>query len=198
VPLDALTARHAPGRLDGKIVGSCRQVEQEAAMKKLIETAVFLMALAFFSGNALATDDIFNTGQATLTEGSNTIIVDNNVKFINYVLNDVVRVTLDYNTTTNCPVAITGVTLRSKPFTPKGVVGNINNVTGLPALGTPATSGSVSFDLQFTALKKAGKSKNFGMAHLNLALNADENCDGSVDAPVNVGVQVSASTADHP
>src|SRR5436190_1999469 len=164
-------------------------------MKKLIKAAMFIAALCLPAA-ALATDDVFNTGQASLTEGSNVITIDNDVKYINYVANDVLHVALEYSAT--CNVAVTGITLRSKPFTPKGVAGNINNLVGIPALGTAALSGSVSFDLQFTALKKAGKSKSFGMAHLSLALNADENCDTVTDAPVSVGVQVSASTADHP
>jgi hypothetical protein len=163
-------------------------------MKKLIETAVFLMALAIFSGNALATDDIFNNqvDSTSVTVGSNTITIENNVKYVNYVLNDVLHVELDYTAT--CNVVVTGVQLRSKAFTPKNVAGNISNI--VPSV--VGATGSVTFDLQFTALKKAGKAKNFGMAHLDLLLSADSNCDLSTDTPVTVGAQVSASTAIHP
>src|ERR1051325_11151419 len=132
--------------------------------EEFFETFVILTALAILSGNVLATDDIFNNNvdETSVTSGSNTITIENNVKYVNYVLNDVLHVTLDYTAT--CNVVVTDVQLRSKAFTPKNVAGNIANKVFSPVGG----SGSVSFDLQFTALKKAGKSKNFGMAHLNL------------------------------
>jgi hypothetical protein len=194
VPPDALTARHTPCRLDGNIAGSSRQVEKGANMKKLLKTVVFLMALAIFSGNALATDDIFNNtvGQSSVTVGLNTITIENNVKYVNYILNDVLHVELDYTAT--CNVVVTGVQLRSKAFTPKNVAGNISNV--VPSV--VGATGSVTFDLQFTALKKAGKAKNFGMAHLDLLLSVDDGCTGSPDTSATIGAQVSASTAIHP
>jgi len=163
-------------------------------MKKFLETVIFLTALAILSGNALATDDIFNNNvsQASVTVGSNVITIDNNIKYVNYVLNDVLHVTLDYTAT--CNVVVTGVQLRSKAFTPKNVAGNISNV--VPSV--VGATGSVTFDLQFTALKKAGKAKNFGMAHLDVLLSADADCNTVTETPVTVGAQISASTATHP
>jgi hypothetical protein len=163
-------------------------------MKKLLETTVLLIAMSLSAGAALAVDDVFHSpGQTTLTVGSNTITIENNVKYINYVEDDILHVTLDYTST--CNVVINNITPRKKAFTPKGVNGTAPSAVVISVV--PAASGSITFDLQFTDLKKAGQ-KKFGMAHLNLSLNADGNCDGSTETPVNVGVQVSASTADHP
>ena len=76
----------------------------------------------------------------------------------------------------------------------------VSGVTGTPGVGT---TGSVTFDIQFTSLKHAGK-KHFGVAHLNLVLGVDEDCNlttgdaNGVDGSTTIGVQISGSTASHP
>ena len=153
--------------------------------------ALFGPSLLLSAGAALADDT---------TVGSNTITVQNNLKFVNQTAGTPIHVVLDYTAT--CNVVFSGVTLRvPNGFTPKGVSGSIANVTG-PA--GPGTSGEVTFDLTFDTLKQAGKAKSFGMAHLSLALGADEDCNpatgdaNGVDGSVTIPLQVSASTASHP
>lgn len=162
-------------------------------MKKLLETTILLIVFSLPAGAAFASDDIFQTGETTVTKGSNAITIDNNVKYINYVEDDTLHVTLHYTAT--CDVLITGLTARKKEFTPKGVTGTVPTNVNFPLI--TGASGDITFDLQFTSLKHAGQ-KSFGMAHLSLALSADADCNTITDTPVNVGVQVSASTADHP
>jgi hypothetical protein len=163
-------------------------------MKKFLKTGIFVGALAMLAGAAFAADDVFHTGETTVTKGSNVITIDNNVKYINYVEDDTLHVTLHFTAT--CNVLVTGLTAGHKEFTPKGVAGTGPTNVAFPLVA--GASGDVTFDLQFTDLKKAGKAKHFGMAHLNLALSADSDCNTVTETPVNVGVQVSVSTADHP
>ncbi|MBI4587383.1 MAG: hypothetical protein HY725_00975 [Candidatus Rokubacteria bacterium] len=158
---------------------------------------VLVICLLLPSGPVLAAATEFSRGQTTVTVGSNTLTADNNVKYVNYTVGEVLTVTLNYSAT--CDIEFSGLTQRSpKPYTPRGVAGVVSNVTGTPPAGSPATSGSVTFDIQFTSLKKAGKSKQFGVAHLKLVLGVDDDCDGSIDDTVNIGVQLSVSTASHP
>lgn len=163
-----------------------------------VSIAILVICMLVPSGVVFATDDEFARGQTTVTAGLNTITVDNNVKYVNYVLGDTIPVTLNYSST--CNVALSGVTLRMpNSFTPRGVAGLISNVGGTPGLGVPALgAGTATFDIQFTALKKAGHSKQFGVAHLDLVFGVDDTCSGTIDGTTTVGVQISVSTASHP
>jgi len=144
----------------------------------------------------------FARGQTIVVVGANTITADNNVKFVNYTAGVTIPVTLNYSAT--CNILFGGLTLRlPQSFTPpKGVSGTIGSVNGTPQ-GTAGASGSVTFDIVFTSLKNAGK-KDFGVAHLNLVLGVDSDCNpatgdtAGIDESVTIGVQISASTAAHP
>ena len=155
------------------------------------------IAVALLGASVLLSAGVAMAGETT--SGSNSITVDNNIKFVNQVAGTPIHVVLDYTAT--CNVVFSGVTVRAPAgFTPKGVSGSIANVV-VPA--TPGTSGEVTFDLTFDTLKQAGKAKSFGVAHLSLAFGVDEDCDpttgdaNGIDGSVTVPLQVSASTASH-
>jgi hypothetical protein len=170
-------------------------------MNKWILGVMLLSCVLLSSGPAFAQATEFTRGETTVVVDLNTITAENNVKFVNYTLGETIIVTLNYSAT--CNIVFSGLTLRQpRPFTPaKRTDGSIANVTGAPT--TPGTSGSVTFDITFTALKSAGK-KAFAVAHLNLVLGVDSDCDpatgddNGVDESVTIGVQVSVSTASHP
>ena len=170
-------------------------------MSKWTPGATLLSCVLLSSGAALAqTTEEFARGQTTVVVGANTITADNNVKFVNYIADETIPVTLSYSAT--CNIVFGGLTLRlPQPFTPPNVSGTISGVSGTP-LGTVGTSGSVTFDIVFTSLKTAGK-KDFGVAHLNLVLGVDSDCvpatgdAAGIDESVTIGVQISASTASH-
>ena len=160
--------------------------------------AVFVVSVALTclflpAGIASAVDDLFKTGSSTTLVGNNNITVTNNFKYVNYVKGDTLNVTLTY--AGDCGVSFVSLGSRvPKPFTPSGVTGVVNNVNG-------TTPGVVTFDVTFNTLKKAGKSKEFGVAHIDLNLAVDDDCfdlDPTEDVPLKVGVQVSASPASHP
>jgi hypothetical protein len=149
---------------------------------------------------ALLSCALFSAGPAL---AQNDITIDGNLQYTKYTAGDTLHVTIPYTGT--CNIVFSGLSLRvPNGFTPKGVTGSIANVTGTPASGAAGTSGSVSFDLTFSALKHAGKAKDFGMAHLSLALGVDEDCNPAtgdvdgVDGSVTLPIQVSVSTASHP
>jgi len=168
----------------------------------LVIAAVTLLSCVFLSsGPALAQTTEFARGQTIVVVGTNTITADNNVKFVNYTADETIPVTLNYSAT--CNILFGGLTLRlPQSFTPPNVSGTISGVSGTP-LGTVGTSGSVAFDIVFTSLKKAGK-KDFGVAHLNLVLGVDSDCNpatgdtAGIDESITIGVQISASTVSHP
>jgi hypothetical protein len=167
--------------------------------------------LMLFAGVASAAD-LFKTGESMVTEAENDISVTNNFKYVNYLYTaptggETLHVSLNFNG--SCldvnpliypPVPYAGgvdfVSLGSRVpngFTPKGVTGVISNVDGTTTLGT------VTFDLTFDTLKQAGKRKKFGVAHIDLNLAVDDDCDVATDpVPTKVGIQVSASTAARP
>ena len=173
-------------------------------MSNWMPGVTLLSCVLLSSGPALAqtTTTEFSRGQTTVVVGANTITADNNVKFVDYTADETITVTLNYLAT--CNILFGGLTLRlPQSFTPpKGVSGTISGVNGTPQ-GTAGTSGSVTFDITFASLKNAGK-KDFGVAHLNLVLGVDSDCnpatgDGAgIDESVTIGVQISASTASHP
>lgn len=162
-------------------------------MKTLVAVWAFLICLFLSTGLASAVDDLFNTGSTTVTVGNNDITVTNNFKYVNYVEGNTLHVILTYSG--DCGVSFISLGSRvPKGFTPKGVTGLVDDVDG-------GTLGTVTFDVTFDALKKAGKSKKFGVAHIDLNLAVDDDCtdgDTTEDVPLKVGVQVSASTASHP
>lgn len=168
-------------------------------MGKLPAALVVGTCALLAAGPAVATTE-FSRGETTITRGVNTITVDNNVKYVNYTADETLIVTLEYSS--GCAVggiAFSGLNLRMpKSFSPRGVGGSLNNVVSDPAAPTVAATGQVTFELTFDTLKRAGRAKQFGMAHLDLVLGVDEDCDGDVDGSVKVGVQVSVSTAPHP
>ena len=158
-------------------------------MKKLIVLcAAAAVALAASSVNAA---DLFKVGQTTITTEDYTLTVDNNFKFVNYMPGEVLSITLNYSYVSANTITVDALTQRApQPFTPKGTKGTFA-VTG-------GTDGSVTFDIAFTDLKKAGK-KQAGVAHLDLVfdLGVDSDLDGNNDT-FKVGVQVSVSTARRP
>ncbi len=161
---------------------------EEETVKTLTTVAALLSCVLFSAGPALA---------------DNTITIDGNLKYTNYTVGNALNVTIPYTAT--CNIVFSGLSLRvPNGFTPKGVTGSIASVTGTPASGAAGTSGSVSFDLTFTTLKHAGNAKDFGMAHLNLLLGVDEDCDpetgdvDGVDGSATIPIQISVSTASHP
>jgi hypothetical protein len=171
-------------------------------MKRLTLVVTLLLGcLLLASGPVLAATE-FNRQQTTVTVGSNTITADNLVQYVSYTVADTIPVTLSYSAP--CNIVFSGLTLRQpNPFTPpKSVTGSISNVSGTPT--SAGITGSVTFDIQFSSLKQAGHSKQFGMAHLNLVLGVDEDCNpatgdaNGVDGSVTIPVEVSASTASHP
>lgn len=170
-------------------------------MSKWTFVVTVLSCLLLSSEPALAQRTEFSRGVTTVTVDQNTITAENNVKFVNYTVGETITVTLNYSAT--CNIVFGGLVLRQpRPFTPaKRTDGTIANVTGTPT--APGPSGSVTFDITFTALKNAGK-KDFAVAHLNLVLGVDSDCDpatgddNGIDESVTIGVQISASTAAHP
>jgi len=171
-------------------------------MSKWTPGVTLLSCVLLSSGPALAQTTEFARGQTTVVVGANTITADNNVKFVNYTARETIPVTLNYSAT--CNILFGGLPLRlPQSFTPaNGVSGSVSGVTGTPQ-GAASTSGSVTFDIVFTSLKTAGK-KDFGVAHLNLVIGVDSDCDpatgdgAGIDESVTIGVQISASTASHP
>jgi hypothetical protein len=165
--------------------------------------------LLFSAGSASAAD-LFKTGRTVASK--NDITVTNNFKYVNYLYTpetggETLHVTLTFRG--NCPVVnpliypplpntggVDFVSLGSRVpngFTPKGVTGLVSNVDGT------TTPGTVTFDVTFDTLKDAGSAKQFGMAHIDLNLAVDDDCNVNTDAmPMKVGVQVSASTAGTP
>ena len=166
----------------------------------LVIAAVTLLGCVFLSSGPVLAQTEFARGQTTVVVGANTITAEDNVKFVDYA-GETIPVTLDYSAT--CNILFGGLTLRlPQSFTPPNVSGTISGVSGTP-LGTVGTSGSVAFDIVFTSLKKAGK-KDFGVAHLNLVLGVDSDCNpatgdtAGIDESITIGVQISASTVSHP
>jgi len=162
-------------------------------MKALVGLWALLACFFLSTGLAAAVDDLFKTGSTTVTVGNNDITVTNNFKYVNF-LGPTLNVTLTF--AGECGVSFVSLGPRvPKGFTPRGVTGTVANVDGT------TTPGTVTFDLTFNTLKTAGRSKMFGMAHIDLNLAVDDDCtdtDTTEDVPLKVGVQVSASTASHP
>ena len=173
-------------------------------MSKWTPGVTLLSCVLLSSGPALAqtTTTEFSRGQTTVVVGANTITADNNVKFVNYTADETIPVTLSFSAT--CNILFGGLTLRlPQSFTPPNdVSGTISSVSGTPPR-TVGTSGSVTFDIVFAFLKHAGQ-KDFGVAHLNLVIGVDSDCDATtgdaagIDESATIGVQISASTASHP
>lgn len=141
--------------------------------------------------------------QTTVELDENAVTVERAVRYVEYAAGDTLSITLNFEGT--CNVVFGDLALRGpNPFTPRAVSGTLANVAGAPEAGAPATSGSVTFDLTFDTLKKAGKAKQFGLAHMTLVLGVDEDCDPStgdddgVDGTLSLPVKVFVSTATHP
>jgi hypothetical protein len=171
-------------------------------MNKWMTGVISFCFVLLSSGPAQAQALEFSRGQTTVVVDLNTITADNNVKFVNYTEGEVLTVTLNYTAT--CNIVFSGLTLRQpQPFTPANgkVNGTFTLVSGTPV--TPGTSGSVTFTIAFSPLKPAGP-KSFGVAHLNLILGVDSDCDpttgdaNGIDESVTIGVQISVSSASHP
>jgi hypothetical protein len=165
---------------------------------------MLLSCVLLSSGQALAQATEFSRGQTTVVVDLNTITAENNVKFVNYTEGETLNITLNYSAT--CNIVFSGLTLRApRPFTPaKGKTGGTGTlISGTPLPGAPATSGSVTGDIAFSPLKPAGP-KSFVVAHLNLVLGVDSDCDPTtgdadgIDESVTIGVQIKVSTASHP
>ena len=156
-----------------------------------------LLGLVLGAGPALATTEVRRV-ETTVELDENTVTVERAVRFVEYTAGETLSITLEYSGT--CNVAFGDLALRGpNPFTPRVVTGTLASVTGAPA----GTSGSVTFDLTFDTLKKAGK-KEFGVAHMTLTLGIDEDCDPAtgdadgVDGTLSLPVKVFVSTAQHP
>jgi hypothetical protein len=172
----------------------------------IVATAAGLL----LSAGAASAADLFKKSRTTVYQ--NDITLTNNVKYVNYVYTpetggETLHVTLAFSG--SCPVVnpqifppppqtggVDFVSLGSRVpngFTPKGVTGVVGNVDGT------THPGIVTFDIAFDTLKKAGEAKQFGMAHLDLNLAVDDDCNVLTDPePVKIGVQVSVSTAGTP
>lgn len=167
-------------------------------------------ACLLLSAGAASAADLFKTGR--IIANKNDITVTNNFKYVNYLYTpetggETLHVTLTFhgsclavNPLIFPPVPNTGgvdfVSLGSRVpngFTPKGVTGLVGNVDGT------TTPGTVTFDVTFDTLKAAGDVKQFGVAHIDLNLAVDDDCNINTDPlPAKVGIQVSASTAGTP
>lgn len=162
-------------------------------MNKKILIGLVALLLGLSAVSAYAADEL-RRNQCVIPVGSNSITVENNVKYVNYLQSEVLTVTLNFSGTAN--IMFSGLALRMpNSFTPKGTLGTLSNVTGLPT--APALTGSVTFNLTFDQFKAKGK-KKAGVAHLDLFLGVDEDGDGEIDETLKVGVQISASTVAHP
>jgi hypothetical protein len=178
----------------------------------LSKTRIALMIACLTGITGLATAaDLFKAGKTVVYR--NDITVTNNVKYVNYLYTgadggETLHVTLPFKGSCLvevCPLiapevcngGATFVSLGSRVpngFTPKGVTGTLANVV----LDNTVSPHTVSFDLTFATLKDTG-SKQFGVAHLDLNLAVDDDCNAATDdVPLKIGVQVSASTASHP
>ena len=175
------------------------------------KTRIALAIACLMGTTGLATAaDLFKAGK-TVAYG-NDITVTNNVKYVNYIFSladggETLHVTLPFKGSCKievCPLisevcngGAAFVSLGSRVpngFTPKGVTGVVENVV----LDNTVSPHTVSFDLTFDTLKDTG-SKQFGVAHLDLNLAVDDDCNVATDdVPLKIGVQVSASTASHP
>jgi hypothetical protein len=162
-------------------------------MLRLI-TALTLLAGVIASSPAQAATELRRV-QTTVEVDENSVTLDRLVKYVEYVAGETLAVTLNYSGT--CNVVFGSLALRGpNPFTPRVVTGTVENVVG--------DASGVTFDLTFDTLKQAGKSKQFGKAHLTLVLGIDEDCDPStgdadgVDDTLSIPVKISVSTADHP
>lgn len=162
------------------------------------------------SAGATSAADLFKKGRTVVSR--NDITVTNNFKYVNYQYapetgGETLHVTLNFRG--SCPVVnpqiypplpdtggVDFVSLGSRVpngFTPKGVTGLVSNVDGT------TTPGVVTFDVTFNTLKDAGSAKQFGIAHIDLNLAVDDDCNANTDTmPMKVGIQVSASTAGTP
>lgn len=171
-------------------------------MSKWTPGVTLLSCVLLSSGPALAQTTEFSRGQTIVIVGANTITAENNVKFVNYPAGETIPVTLKFSAT--CNILFGGLTLRlPQSFTPPNdVSGTITVISGTPQVEA-GTSGAVTFEIMFASLKNAGK-KDFGVAHLNLVLGVDSDCNPAtgdavgIDESVTIGVQISASTASHP
>ena len=168
-------------------------------MKTWTIVAILIGGVLLSSAPAIAQTE-FSREQAVITLGSNTLTVDDSVQYVFYTAGTTFPVTLNYSAT--CNIVFSGLTLHlPNAFTPRGVNGTLTLVGGTPT--TPGTGGSVTFDLDYTALKHTPV-KDFGVAHLTLVLGVDEDCNpatgdsSGLDGAVNIGVAISVSTARHP
>lgn len=138
--------------------------------------------------------------QTTVTVDRNTITANADVKYLGYVVGERIPVALEYSAT--CNVVFKELTLfRPIPFAPPRIVmGEITNVSGTPPAGNPASAGSVTFTIRFTALNPEPAGTQSGLARLNLALGVDKDCDlatgdsDGVDQSTTIRVQIRVST----
>jgi hypothetical protein len=160
--------------------------------------ALTLLGLVLAAGQAYAATEIRRV-ETSVELDENTVTVERAVRFVEYVAGETLSITLNFEG--SCNVVFSALELRGRnPFTPRVVAGRLENVAGAPV----GTTGSVTFDLTFDALKKAGWAKSFGVAHMKLTLGIDEDCDpetgddDGIDGTLTLPVKVFVSTASHP
>ena len=162
---------------------------------------VTLLGCLLLSSASVLAQTEFSREQAVVSVGSNTITADDSIQYVHYTTGTTFPVTLNFSAT--CNILFGGLALHlPNSFTPRGVTGTFTLVGGTPS-GTADISGSVTFNLDYTALKHT-PFKDFGVAHLSLVLGVDEDCnsgtgDGNgLDGSVTIQVAISVSTARHP
>ena len=163
-------------------------------MVRILATVVALLGSVLLSSDPVFAVSELSRRHTTVHVGSNSITADRNLTFGDYTKGRTFTVTLDFAST--CHVVFSGLTLRSpNPFTPRGAGGAISDVSGTPSPGQAGTTGSVTFDIRFDALHHQ-PTKDFGVAHLNLVLGVDEDCQPStgdadgVDESTNIPIKI--------
>lgn len=164
-------------------------------MRTLPSILMLLGWLLSSSSPALACAMESSRGQATISIGRNTIIVDSSVKYVGYLAGETITVTFDYSA--RCNIVFKELTRARRRGAPTE---EIADVSGTPAAGRGTNTGAVTFDISFTALGQTAAGAQSGLARLNLVLGVDRDCDlatgdpDGVDAPTVIPVEISVST----
>lgn len=155
-------------------------------MRNLLLSLTFLGCVLLSPSPVFAAATEVSRGQTTLTIEQNVVTLDNDVKYVGYVLGDKIQITLEYSA--RCNVVFNELALfKAIPFTPPRVVtGELANVSGTPRPGEAATAGSVTFDIKFNTLKSEPTGRQSGMARLNLVLGVDKDCNPATGDPDGV------------
>ena len=167
-------------------------------MPRRLATLMGLGCLLLASLPALAAALEGSRSQTTVTVERNAITVDNDVKYVGYEVGERIQITLEYLAT--CNIVFNGLgPFKARPFTPATVTGQIGNVNGTPRPGGAATTGGVTFDMQFTRLGATPGGAQSGLARLDLVLGVDKDCDlatgdpDGVDRATTIRVLISVS-----